>query len=164
MGRSAGKRLSRAGCPRFLAWLIQTLSGPVELESLACTRRPRGVWAASRKVGLPCTHPGAEVPAPPPWPSNGEQLGPSCPLVRFSARGACFFVSRADASTSRLLFGVGAVNSCTNCSTPVETTFSHTFSAGFLCADQDLSFFTLTCNLRPILLCVLVRISAPEEF
>lgn len=106
VGRSAGERLSRAGCPRFQAWLIPTLSGPVELESPACTRRPRGVWAASQKVGLPRTHPGAEVPAPPPWPSNGEQLGPSCPLVRLSTRGACFFVSRADASTSRLLFGV----------------------------------------------------------
>lgn len=84
------------------------------------------------------------------------------PLVRFP--GACFFVSRADASPSRLLFGVGAVNSCNNCSTPVETTFNRTFSAGFLCADQNVSFFTLTCNLRLIVLGVLVRISAPEEF
>ncbi|KAB0405558.1 hypothetical protein E2I00_009162, partial [Balaenoptera physalus] len=51
--------------------------------------------------------------------------------VRFSARGACFFVSRADASTSsRLSFGVGAVNSCNNCSTPVETTLNRVFGAG----------------------------------
>lgn len=84
--------------------------------------------------------------------------------MRFSARGACFFVSGADASTSRLSFGVGAVNSCNNCSTPFETTLNSVFGAGSWCADQIVGLFALTCNLRRIVLGVLVRISAPEEF
>lgn len=72
--------------------------------------------------------PAAEVRVLPLWRTNGSSLALLL-LVRFPARGACFFVSRADASTSRLSFGVGAVNSCNNCST-VETTFNRIFSVG----------------------------------
>lgn len=71
----------------------------------------------------------AEVRALPLWRLTAAAW-PFCSWVSFSARGACFFVSRADASTSRLSFGVGAVNSCNNCSTPVETTFNRICSAG----------------------------------
>lgn len=108
--------------------------------------------------------PGEEVPALPPWKTNGASSLALLLLLRFSARGACFFVSRADASTSRLSFGVGAVNSYNNCSKPVQTTFNRTFSTGSLCADHNMGLFTLTCNLRRIVLGVLVRIGAPEEF
>lgn len=46
----------------------------------ACAAPPRGgVWAASEKSWPPRTQAGGEVPAPPPWPANGEQLGPWCP-------------------------------------------------------------------------------------
>ncbi|XP_024616133.1 ectodysplasin-A-like [Neophocaena asiaeorientalis asiaeorientalis] len=71
------------------------------------------------------------VRALPPRLTNGSSLALLLP-VRFCARGACFFVSRADGSTSRLSFGVGAVNSCNNCSTPVETTLNRVFCAGVL--------------------------------
>ncbi|XP_032476849.1 ectodysplasin-A isoform X3 [Phocoena sinus] len=74
---------------------------------------------------------GAKVRALPPRLTNGSSLALLLP-VRFCARGACFFVSRADGSTSRLSFGVGAVNSCNNCSTPVETTLNRVFCAGVL--------------------------------
>ncbi|KAG8511112.1 Ectodysplasin-A [Galemys pyrenaicus] len=73
-------------------------------------------WLRSRRA----RRGGAGVPL---WRSNGSGLAPGL-LMRFSARGACFFVSRAGASTSRHSFGVGAVNSCNNCSTPFETTFN----------------------------------------
>nr|XP_030702957.1 ectodysplasin-A-like [Globicephala melas] len=74
---------------------------------------------------------GAKVRALPPRLTNGSSLVLLLP-VRFCARGACFSVSRAHASTSRLSFGVGAVNSCNNCSTPVETTLNRVFCAGVL--------------------------------
>ncbi|XP_040486637.1 ectodysplasin-A-like [Ursus maritimus] len=87
---------------------------------------------AAPSYGLPwgklAALPAAEVRVLPLWRSNGSSLALLL-LVRFSARGACFFVSRADASMSKLSFGVGAVNSCNNCST-VETTFNRTCSAG----------------------------------
>ncbi|XP_046507278.1 ectodysplasin-A-like [Equus quagga] len=125
------------------------LSGPLDGGTLAWPRRPRPL-AASGKVGGAPGRPGrgAEVPALPRWRTNGSDLALVL-LVRSSARGACFFVSRADASTSKLSFGVGAVNSCNHCSTPVETTFNRIFSAGpcaltktWACSHLNLQFET----------------------
>lgn len=72
---------------------------------------------------------GCEVQALPLWRTNSGSLALLL-LMRYSARGACFFLSRVDASTSRLSFGVGAINTCNNGSTQIERTFNRTFSTG----------------------------------
>lgn len=110
-GQACGGEEGRRGQVVLSPWSSSPrLFGTLDLGTLARARRPR-LRAASGKVGG--------------TPASSLAL---LLLVGIPARGACFFASRADASTSRLPFGVGVVNSCNNCSTPVERTRNHIFS------------------------------------
>lgn len=119
-----GRGCPRAGCPGSWSSSPRLSQDPWTWELWPAPAAPSYGLPWGKLAALPA----AEVRVLPLWRSNGSSLALLL-LVRFSARGACFFVSRADASMSKLSFGVGAVNSCNNCST-VETTFNRTCSAG----------------------------------
>lgn len=77
-GRRAGARLPTAGCPGFLAQLTYTGSGSSRLANSSLHPPPQAMSCLAQS--WPSSRPGRgkEVPALPPWPTNGEQLWPWC--------------------------------------------------------------------------------------